>query len=68
MEFGLGVGSVKREIPSASLRAGSSLRLKNGSAHDDNRCVIVQTAPLQGRADAVDRNESPYDARFEHKL
>jgi hypothetical protein len=36
----------RREIPSASLRAGSSLRLKNGSARDDSRRVIVKPAPL----------------------
>jgi hypothetical protein len=35
-QFGLRIGAVKREIPSASLRAGSSLRLKNGFAQDDN--------------------------------
>jgi hypothetical protein len=28
-------GQVKREMPSASLRAGSSLRLKSGYAQDD---------------------------------
>jgi len=35
MQFGLRVGAVEREIPSALLRAGSSLRLKNGYAQDD---------------------------------
>jgi hypothetical protein len=35
LQFGLRVGPGKREIPSASLRAGSSLRLKKGSAQDD---------------------------------
>jgi len=29
-----------REIPSTSLRAGSSLRLKNGSAQDDADCLL----------------------------
>jgi hypothetical protein len=36
VQFGLRVGPVRREIPSASLRAGSSLRLKSGSDQDDN--------------------------------
>ena len=31
--------SVESEIPSAALRAGSSLRLKNGSAQDDTRIL-----------------------------
>jgi hypothetical protein len=35
VQFGLRFAPVKQEIPSASLRAGSSLRLKNGSAQDD---------------------------------
>jgi len=35
VQFGLRIEPVKREIPSASLRAGSSLRLKNGYAQDD---------------------------------
>jgi hypothetical protein len=35
-QFDLRAGPVKAEIPSASLRAGSLLRLKNGSAQDDN--------------------------------
>jgi len=35
VQFGLRVRAGKREIPSASLRAGSLLRLKNGSAQDD---------------------------------
>ena len=34
-QFGSRAGPVNREIPSASLRAGSSLRLKNGYAQDD---------------------------------
>jgi hypothetical protein len=42
VQFGLRVARVKREIPSASLRAGSSLRLKNGCAQDDIRRVIVK--------------------------
>jgi hypothetical protein len=42
VQFGLRVGPVKREIPSASLRAGSSLRLKNGSAQDDSLRVIAK--------------------------
>jgi hypothetical protein len=33
--FGLRVRPVELEIPSTSLRAGSSLRLKNGCAQDD---------------------------------
>src|ERR1700677_3865382 len=45
-QFGLRARPVKREIPSAARRAGSSLRLKNGSAQDDNRRVIEPTAPL----------------------
>jgi hypothetical protein len=35
IEFSSRVGPVEREIPSTSLRAGSSLRLKSGSAQDD---------------------------------
>jgi hypothetical protein len=35
VRFGLRVGPVEREIPSTSLRAGSSLRLKRGYAQDD---------------------------------
>ena len=35
MQFGVRAGPVKREIPSTSLRAGSSLRLKSGCAPDD---------------------------------
>ena len=35
VQFGVRAGPVKREIPSTSLRAGSSLRLKNGYAQDD---------------------------------
>jgi hypothetical protein len=35
VQFGLRVRSVKREIPAASLRAGSSLGLKNSYAQDD---------------------------------
>jgi hypothetical protein len=35
MQFGSHVRWVEHEIPSASLRAGSSLRLKNGYAQDD---------------------------------
>ena len=35
VQLGLRVVPVEREIPSASLRAGSSLRLKNGYAKDD---------------------------------
>jgi len=42
VELSLRVGPVKLEIPSTSLRAGSSLRLKNGSAQDDSRSVIVK--------------------------
>ena len=45
-QFGLRVAPVAWEIPSASLRAGSSLPLKNGSAQDDSRRVIVEPAPL----------------------
>jgi hypothetical protein len=44
VQFGLRSEPVKREIPSASLRAGSSLRLKNGYAQDDSRRVIQATA------------------------
>jgi hypothetical protein len=40
VQFGFRVGPDKTEIPSTSLRAGSSLRLKNGSAQDDNRRLI----------------------------
>jgi hypothetical protein len=36
VQFGLRVRPTKQEIPSASLRAGSSLRLKNGYAQDDS--------------------------------
>jgi hypothetical protein len=39
VQFGLRVGPVEWEIPSTSLRAGSSLRLKNGSAQDDKRVL-----------------------------
>jgi hypothetical protein len=35
VQFGLRVRPVEREIPSTSLRAGSSLRLKNGCVQDD---------------------------------
>jgi hypothetical protein len=35
-QFGLRVGPVEREIPSVSLRAGSSIRLKNGCVQDGN--------------------------------
>jgi len=35
VQFGLRAGPVKWEIPSTSLRAGSSLRLKSGYAQDD---------------------------------
>jgi hypothetical protein len=42
--LGLRDWPVKREIPSALLRAGSSLRLKNGSAQDD--AVLVKGAGL----------------------
>jgi hypothetical protein len=48
VQFGLRTGPVKREIPSASLRAGSSLRLKNGYAQDDNHRVIVKLHHYQG--------------------
>ena len=43
VRLGLRARPVKQEIPSTSLRASSSLRLKNGSAQDDNR---VQGAKL----------------------
>ena len=36
VRLGLRVGPVQREIPSAALRAGSSLGLKSGSAQDDD--------------------------------
>ncbi len=42
VQFGSRVGPGELEIPSTSLRAGSSLRLKNGSAQDDSRGVIVK--------------------------
>jgi len=42
VQFGLRAAAAMREIPSASLRAGSSLRLKNGSAQDDSRGVRVK--------------------------
>jgi hypothetical protein len=35
VQFGLRARPVKREIPSTSLREGSSLRLKNGYVQDD---------------------------------
>ena len=35
VQFGLRIRPAKREIPSTSLRAGSSLRLKSGYAQDD---------------------------------
>jgi hypothetical protein len=35
MQFGFRDRLVQREIPSTSLRAGSSLRLKKGYAQDD---------------------------------
>jgi hypothetical protein len=44
VQFGLRAGPVKREIPSTSLRAGSSLRLKSGYAQDDARrekCTLL---------------------------
>ncbi len=37
-------GSVQLEIPSAPLRAGSSLRLKNGYAQDDAGRVLLPFA------------------------
>src|SRR5580700_151342 len=39
VQSGLRVGPVEPEVPSAPLRAGSSLRLKNGFAQDDSRRV-----------------------------
>jgi hypothetical protein len=42
VRFGLRSGPVKREIPSAWLRAGSSLRLKNGYAQDDSHRITVK--------------------------
>jgi hypothetical protein len=47
VQFGLRSGPVEREIPSASLRAGSSLRLKNGYAQDDSHRVIVKLQHYQ---------------------
>ena len=44
MQFGLRAAPVKREIPSATLRAGSSLRLKNSYARDD---AAVQEGKLR---------------------
>jgi hypothetical protein len=41
VQLGSRVESGELEIPSASLRAGSSLRLKSGCAQDDNRRLIV---------------------------
>ena len=35
MQFGSRARAVEQEIPSIALRAGSSLRLKNGFAQDD---------------------------------
>jgi len=35
VQFGVRAGPVKREIPSTSLRAGSSLRLKAAALPDD---------------------------------
>ena len=35
VQFGLRIRPVKGEIPSASLRAGASLRLESGYAQDD---------------------------------
>jgi hypothetical protein len=48
VRFGLRVGPVKREIPSTSLRAGSSLRLKSGYAQDDKHRVMVKLHPRLG--------------------
>jgi len=50
VQFGVRAGPVAREIPSTSLRAGSSLRLKNGYAQDDAdgrsaRCFFKLTPP-----------------------
>ena len=39
--LGLRERPVKQEIPSATLRAGSSLRLKNGCAQDDNAIELA---------------------------
>src|ERR1700691_6098824 len=50
----LRVGPVELGIPSASLRAGSSLRLKNGCAQDDNR--------IDGSVHLVRTDDSGYGA------
>jgi len=66
VQSGLRIGPVKREIRSASLRAGSSLRLKNGYAQDDRAVpevgdgqaasATVEERPLQGRVSVRGRD------------
>ena len=56
VQFGSRARPVKPEIPSASLRAGSSLRLKNGSAQDDNQSASVWiTGSIQRQAYVIFR-------------
>jgi hypothetical protein len=55
VQFGLRIRPAKQEIPSTALRAGSSLRLKNGYAQDD---TVVErtncaTARKQGGMDEI---------------
>jgi len=45
---GLRAGPVQIEIPSASLRAGSSLRLKNGSFQDDKAAGADASSTREG--------------------
>jgi hypothetical protein len=52
MRFGLRIRPVQREILSALLRAGSSLRLKDGYAQDDNSGEQPFCSRLGGGADA----------------
>jgi hypothetical protein len=49
---GLRAGSAEREIPSASLRAGSSLRLKSGYAQDDKQFWMPESAARDGKRPA----------------
>jgi hypothetical protein len=43
VQYGSRAKPVKREIPSAAFRAGSSLRLKNGYAQDD--ALVQESEP-----------------------
>jgi len=53
VQFGLRIGPVKREIPSASLRAGSSLRLKSGYAQDDNVSLGMTDGTQDHRVETI---------------